>query len=35
MHIHSVKPSEMSIFALQYDSQGTIAGVSVAVCGFS
>jgi len=34
-HIPSVKPIELSIYALQYDSLGTIAEVTVAVCGFS
>jgi len=33
--IHSVTPIELSILALQYDSLGTLAEVTVAVCGFS
>jgi hypothetical protein len=35
MHIHSVKTSELSIYALQADILDTIVGVNVAVCGFS
>jgi len=35
MHIHSVKASELSIFASQYYSLCTIAELNVAVCGFS
>jgi hypothetical protein len=34
-HIHSVKPTELSISALQCDCLSTIVEVTVAVCGYS
>jgi len=35
LHIYSVKPIELSIFALQLDCLGTVMEVTAAVCGFS